>query len=104
MADIEVTETTQRISEGEITITLQNKEESVINVYSKQFVKKGSYEIYDLIKRVRKLRDAQFWTASTIDVYTETRQYHYQSEKPKRKFDLLKQLLWEIASTIATNR
>lgn len=44
MADIEVTETTQRISEGEITITLQNKEESVINVYSKQFVKKGSYE------------------------------------------------------------
>ena len=51
MADIEVTETTQRISEGEITITLQNKEESVINVYSKQFVKKGSYEIYDLIKR-----------------------------------------------------
>ncbi|WP_317191168.1 RHS repeat domain-containing protein, partial [Alistipes communis] len=104
LADIEVTETTQRISEGEITITLQNKEESVINVYSKQFVKKGSYEIYDLIKRVPKSKGTQFWTASTIDVYTETRQYHYQSEKPKRNFDLLKQLLWEIASTIATNR
>lgn len=104
MADIEVTETTQRISEGEITITLQNKEESVINVYSKQFVKKGSYEIYDLIKRVPKSKGTQFWTASTIDVYTETRQYHYQSEKPKRNFVCLSNFYGKQHLRSATNR
>ena len=83
MADIEVTETTQRISEGEITITLQNKEESVINVYSKQFVKKGSYEIYDLIKRVPKSKGTQFWTASTIDVYTRLANIIIKARNPR---------------------